>query len=143
MPSSGFVVLVVEDDVLIRIDVAGAFEASGWAVLEAGSGHAALELCGSDTQVDALITDINLSDGATGWDVAWAFWRRDAIPVIYMSANSDLPQRRVPQSRFVAKPCLSSALIEQCVHLHARFRQEKIRRPIQSGRAPAGSSPPG
>jgi CheY-like chemotaxis protein len=95
-------------------------------VLEAGSGHAALEHCGSDTPVDALITDINLSDGATGWDVAWAFWRRDAIPVIYTSANSDLPDRRVPQSRFLAKPSLSSALIEECVHLHARFRQRSL-----------------
>ena len=106
MTSSGFVVLVVEDDVLTRIDVAGAFEASGWAVLEAGSGQAALELCNSDTPVDALVTDIDLGNGATGWDVARAFWRRDALPVIYMSANPDVPHRRVPQSRFVAKPCL-------------------------------------
>jgi len=138
MTSSGFVVLVVEDDVLIRIDVAGAFEASGWAVLEAGSSRAALEFCGADTPVDALITDINLADGATGWDVAWAFWRRDAIPVIYTSASSDLPDRRVPQSRFLAKPCLSSALVEDCVHLHARFRQDRMRRwPMESSRNPA------
>ena len=127
MTSSGFIVLVVEDDVLTRIDVAEAFEAAGWAVLEAGSGQAALELCDSETQVDALVTDINLGNGATGWDVARAFWRRDAIPVIYMSANPDVPQRRVPQSRFVAKPCLSSELIEECVQLHGRFREEKTR----------------
>ena len=38
MTSPGFVVLVVEDDVLTRIDVAGAFEASGCAVLEAAKG---------------------------------------------------------------------------------------------------------
>ena len=138
MTSSGFVVLVVEDDVWTRIDVAGALEASGWVALEAGSGQAALELCGSDTPVDALITDIDLGDGATGWDVARAFWRRDAIPVIYMSANPDVPHRRVPHSRFVAKPCLSSALIEECVHLHARFRQERMRHwSIESGRDPA------
>ena len=128
MTSSGFVVLVVEDDVLTRIDVAGAFEAAGWAVLEAGSGQAALELCNSDTQVDALVTDIDLGNGATGWDVAQAFWRRDAIPIIYMSANPDAPHRRVPQSRFVAKPCRSSALMEECVHLHGRFREDKTSR---------------
>jgi CheY-like chemotaxis protein len=132
MPSSGFIVLVVEDDVLTRIDVVGAFEASGWAVLEAASGQAALELCDLETPVDALVTDIDLGNGATGWDVARAFWRRDALPVIYMSANPDVPQRRVPQSRFVAKPCLSSELIEECVQLHARFREEKTR-PIEPG----------
>ena len=111
MSSLGFVVLVVEDDVLTRIDVVGAFEASGWAVLEAGSGQAALELCNLDTPVDALVTDIDLGKGATGWDVARAFWRRDVLPVIYVSANPDVPHLRVPHSRFVAKPCLSSELI--------------------------------
>ena len=58
MTSSGFVALVVEDDALTRFDVAGAFKASGWAVLEAASGELALKLCNSDTPVDALITDI-------------------------------------------------------------------------------------
>jgi CheY-like chemotaxis protein len=135
MTSSGFVVLVVEDDVLTRIDVARTFEASGWVALEAGSGQAALELCNSDTPVDALVTDIDLGNGATGWDVAQAFWRRDAIPVVYTSANPDMPRCRVPQSRFLAKPCLSFALIKECVQLHARFRQEKTRRwPIESSR---------
>ena len=138
MTSSGFVVLVVEDDVLTRIDVAEAFEAAGWVVVEAGSGQAALELCNSDTQVDALVTDINLGNGATGWDVAQAFWRRDAIPIIYMSANPDAPHRRVPQSRFVAKPCRSSALMEECVHLHGRFREDKTSR--QSNPAAATSA---
>ena len=136
MTSPGFVVLVVEDDVLTRIDVAGAFEASGCAVLEAASGQAALALCSSDTPVDALVTDIDLGNGATGWDVARAFWARDAIPV--MSANPDVPQRRVPRSRFVAKPCLSSALIQECAHLHARFREADARPwPIESRPAPA------
>ena len=138
MASSGFVVLVVEDDFLILIDVAGAFEASGWTVLEAGSGQAALELCNSDTQVDALVTDIDLGNGTTGWDVAKAFWRRDALPVIYMSGNAHSPHLHVPHSRFVAKPCLSSALLEECVHLHESFRWDKTERwPIEPGRDPA------
>ena len=138
MTSSGFVVLVVEDDFLTLIDVAGAFEASGWTVLEAGSGQAALGLCNSDTQVDALVTDIDLGNGTTGWDVAQAFWRRDALPVIYMSGNADSPHLRVPHSRFVAKPCPSSALIDECVHLHERFRWDKAERwSIEPGRDPA------
>jgi len=134
MRSSGFVVLVVEDDVFTRIDVAGAFEASGWTVLEAASGKSALELCGSDTQVDLLITDIDLGSGPTGWDVARSFWRRDALPVIYVSANPDAPHRHVPQSRFVAKPCSSSALVEACERLHEGFWRRK------SGRDAGGSS---
>ena len=123
MRSQAFVVLVVEDDVLTRIDIAGAFEASGWAVLEAASGESALELCHSDTHVDALVTDIDLGGGASGWDVARAFWQRDVLPVIYMSASADNPHCHVAQSRFVAKPCRSSVLIEECLCLHQRFQQ--------------------
>src|SRR2546423_15227939 len=94
MASLSFVVLVVEDDALTRLDIAGAFEASGWAVLEATSGEAALALCNRGTHVDALITDIDLGGGASGWDVPRAFWQRDGLPVIYLSASPDLPPRR-------------------------------------------------
>ncbi|TMJ04265.1 MAG: response regulator [Alphaproteobacteria bacterium] len=124
MTSSGFVALVVEDDVLTRMDIAGAFVARGWAVLEAASGEAALALCNSGTRVDALITDIDLGGGASGWDVACAFWQRGVLPVIYVSASTDLPHRRVLQSRFMAKPCRPSALIEACAHLHESFRRQ-------------------
>ena len=128
MTSPGFVALVVEDDALTRIDLAMTFEASGWTVLEAASGDSALELCHSDTHVDALITDIDLGGGASGWDVARAFWQRDVLPVIYVSASTDMPHRRVLQSRFMAKPCRLSALVEECAHLHEDLRQEKLRR---------------
>ena len=128
MTSFSFVVLVVEDDALTRMDITGAFAASGWAVLEAPSGEAALALCDCGTHVDALVTDIDLGGGASGWDVARAFWQRDVLPVIYVSASTDMPHRRVLQSRFMAKPCRLSALIEECAHLHEDLRQEKLRR---------------
>ena len=128
MPSLGFVVLVVEDELLTRFDVATAFEASGCTVLEANSGASALELCQSDTQVDALVTDINLGNGTTGWDVAQAFWRRAALPVVYTSGDADSPQRRVPQSCFVAKPCRSFVLVQACVRLREGFRREQAER---------------
>ena len=128
MTSLSFVVLVVEDDALTRMDLAGAFEESGWAVLEAASAEAALALCDCGAHVDALVTDIDLGGGASGWDVARAFWQRDVLPVIYVSASTDMPHRRVLQSRFMTKPCRPSALIDECAHLHEDFRQEKLRR---------------
>ena len=141
MTSPGFVVLVVEDDVFTLIDVAGAFEESGWTVLEAGSGQAALELCNSDTQVDALITDIDLGNGTTGWDVAQAFWRRDALPVVYTSGDADTPHLRVPHSRFVAKPCPPSVLVDACAHLPERYPREETGRWPSSPAATAPDRP--
>jgi CheY-like chemotaxis protein len=112
-----YVVLVVEDDALIRMDLAAELSASGWAVLEAGSGRDALAICDAGVPIDVLVTDINLGNGTSGWDVARAFWLRDNIPVIYMSGNRDDSQHHVPKSRFMPKPCRAVELIETCLAL--------------------------
>ena len=114
------VVLVVEDNALVRIDLAETLRSWGWSVLEADSAEEALDLCTSGEHVDVLVTDINLGNGTTGWDVARAFWLRGSIPVIYMSGNADNPLRHVPASAFMAKPCRPPEVIETCLRLHAR-----------------------
>jgi two-component system cell cycle response regulator CpdR len=118
MASRRYVVLIVEDDVFVRMDLASELVASGWSVIEAHSGRDALAICDAGVLVDVLVTDINLGTGTTGWDVARAFWLRDRIPVIYTSGNPDDPQRHVPASRFVAKPCRAAELSEVCSGLH-------------------------
>jgi CheY-like chemotaxis protein len=122
MASPRFVVLVVEDNALIRLDLAASLDALGLTVLEAGSAEEALNLCNSGRQVDVLVTDINLGNGTTGWDVARAFWLREPLPVIYMSGNADNPQRHVPASAFMAKPCPPPEVIATCLRLHAHHR---------------------
>jgi len=84
--SHRYVVLIVEDDVFVRMDLAAELSAAGWSVLEAASGRQALNVCESGEHVDLLLTDINLGVGMTGWDVARTFWLRESTPVIYMSA---------------------------------------------------------
>lgn len=118
MVSHRSVVLIVEDDVFVRMDLAAELSAAGWSVLEANSGSEALAVCDAGVAVDMLVTDINLGNGTTGWDVARAFWLRGAIPVIYMSGNPDDPQHHVPASRFMAKPCRAAELSEICSGLH-------------------------
>lgn len=120
MASPGLVVLIVEDNALIRLDLAISLDALGVTVLEAGSAEEALDLCNCGRHIDVLVTDINLGNGTTGWDVARAFWLRDSIPVIYMSGNADNPLRHVPASAFMAKPCQPAGVIETCLRLHSR-----------------------
>ncbi|MGB9364598.1 MAG: response regulator [Xanthobacteraceae bacterium] len=122
MASPRLVVLIVEDNALIRLDLAASLASLGWGVLEADSGKDALDLCTSGRHIDVLVTDINLGNGTTGWDVARAFWLRNSIPVIYMSGNADDPLHHVPASAFMAKPCLPPEVIETCLRLHAHHR---------------------
>jgi CheY-like chemotaxis protein len=118
MVSRRYVVLVVDDDVLIRTTLATDLAVAGWSVLEAKSGREALAICDAGVPVDVLVTDINLGKGASGWDVARAFWLRRSVPVIYLSGNRDDPGHHVPASRFMAKPCEPAELNDLCMLLH-------------------------
>jgi two-component system cell cycle response regulator CpdR len=115
---SSSVILVVEDEWLLRQAMVDELSAAGWSVLEATSGKSALELLESDGPIDLLITDIRLGDAITGWDVADAFRRNNArVPVIYVSANSACEHRRVKNSVFLNKPCRFDRLLEACQSL--------------------------
>lgn len=106
------VALVVEDEWLVRMEIAVAFEAAGWIVLEAGSGEEAVGFLADGHAIDILVTDIRLTGPMTGWEVA-EICRAELpdIPVIYASANPPIAARQVPDSIFVEKPTAISALI--------------------------------
>jgi CheY-like chemotaxis protein len=55
------VVLVVEDEFLVRCGVADEFREAGYIVVEIPSGEEAIALCKSGTAIDMVFTDINSS----------------------------------------------------------------------------------
>ena len=114
--------LVVEDEWLLRLELAEELSSAGWAVLEAGTGEEALKLLNQvqaeHKAIDFLVTDIRLGGLVTGWDVAEAcrnFWPH--IPVIYVSANPIAETRRVPDSAFLSKPVEVEHLLSICRRL--------------------------
>lgn len=109
------VVLIVEDEALVRFATVTQFRADGWTVLEAGNGEHAVLLLGANQRIDALVTDIQLEGQLTGWDVADAFRASDRdIPVIYASGNLSDPARRVEGSAFFSKPWSNADLVDAC-----------------------------
>ncbi len=114
--------LVVEDEWLLRLELAEELTAAGWAVREAASGEEALRLI-ADLQnkgeaVEFLVTDIRLGGAVNGWDVAEAcrkLW--PALPVIYVSANPIDERRRVVGSAFLGKPVSVDMLTSLCRQL--------------------------
>lgn len=84
----GLTVLVVEDDWLVRENIAGEFRREGWTVLEAGTGASALRRLRETKILDVPIRDIRLADATTGWDIAEAArGLHSKIPVIYARAS--------------------------------------------------------
>ena len=112
------VVLVVEDEFLIRDNIVGHFREAGCLVLEAQSGEQALALLRQDRVIDVVFTDIRLSGELTGWDVGAAcraMW--SDVAVIYASGHSVEPERCVSGSMFFDKPYRPERVLEACQSL--------------------------
>ena len=58
--NSARVVLVVEDEALVRATIVDEFRSYGWQVLEAASGEHAIALM-ADNHIDVVFTDIQLA----------------------------------------------------------------------------------
>jgi CheY-like chemotaxis protein len=114
----GLTALVVEDDWLLRETIVDALQEIGWTVLEAASGASALTVLREVKTVDLLVTDIQLADAVTGWDIAEAFRVSDpTLPVIYASGNPANNGRRVAESVFLSKPLENRELALACRQL--------------------------
>jgi CheY-like chemotaxis protein len=112
------VVLVVEDEIWVRLDVASCLEDAGYVVVEASTGETAIALCNSSTSIDMVITDINLGGSTSGWDVAECLRSsRPNVRVVYTSEKSADPGRCVAGSVFVSKPYRHSDILDVCQRL--------------------------
>lgn len=90
-PLRGRTLLVCEDDVFIRMDIAEILRGFGAIVVEAGDGAAALERVAAGG-IDALITDVGLPD-RSGVDIAIEARRLyPGLPVVFASGRAVLPE---------------------------------------------------
>jgi CheY-like chemotaxis protein len=67
------IILIVEDEALVRLDAAESLRKGGYRVHEAANASDAMESLQSEFTVDLLFTDINLGKGMNGIELAlWA-----------------------------------------------------------------------
>lgn len=100
------VVLVVEDDILIRMDTADMITSAGYEVVEAGNADDAIDILQSRTVIDVVFTDVQMPGSMDGLRLATAV--RDRWPPIKIITASG--QIRINDgglakgSRFLRKP---------------------------------------
>ncbi len=86
----GELVLVVEDDDLVREVTLKRIESLGYAVIEAKTGPEALRQLQSEELVQLVLSDIVMPGGMTGYDVArWVTSNRPEIKVILCSGYNE------------------------------------------------------
>jgi two-component system, response regulator PdtaR len=100
------VILVVEDDELLRLHAAGLLEENGFGVVEAANADAALKLLETRDDVRLLFTDIQMPGSCDGMDLARQVHARwPSILLVITSGQIKPAQAEIPDhGRFVGKP---------------------------------------
>jgi CheY-like chemotaxis protein len=99
-------VLIVEDDSLVRMDTADMMDGFGFGVLEARDADEAIRLLESRFDITVMLTDIEMHGSMNGLKLAWLVHGRwPPIKIIITSgkvkpAGGDLPDG----GRFLPKP---------------------------------------
>ena len=107
------VVLIVEDEPLLRLDAASTIEEAGFGTLEARSADEAIAFLETDDRIAIVFADIDLPGGMDGQHLAVVVRHRwPPVEVLLTSGyvmvgNDDLPER----GRFLAKPYSAGQLI--------------------------------
>jgi CheY-like chemotaxis protein len=111
------VVLIVEDEALVRLSAVGMLEDAGFRMIEAVNGDDALELLEADSDVQLLFTDVNMPGAINGLALAkrvhdrWPHIRIMVASARPMSQPNELPAG----SRFEQKPYSADTMVR-----HAR-----------------------
>jgi DNA-binding response OmpR family regulator len=98
-------ILLVEDEVLLRLDIADFLQDEGYRVLSAASAGEAVSVLSSGEAIDAVVTDVQMPGSMNGLDLAR--WTREYLPdiaVLIMSGCLPLNPQMVPDAMLISKP---------------------------------------
>jgi DNA-binding response OmpR family regulator len=104
-------VLVVEDEVFIQLQMESTLEEGGFKVILARTGERAIQVLDAQKPpICALITDVNLGPGMSGWEVAK---HAREIPVIYVTGHGgeEWASHGLPKTILISKPFAAAQLL--------------------------------
>jgi CheY-like chemotaxis protein len=111
LPASGpraSVVLIVEDEAMLRLALADHLQGCGFMVLEACDAHGAIEIIEAGGEIDVVFTDVKMPGEMDGFGLAK--WVRDNQPGLAVfvasgySGKFDLAHELCADEQFFAKP---------------------------------------
>jgi two-component system, response regulator PdtaR len=114
-------ILVVEDEVLIRIMIADDLTAAGFNVIQAVTADEALKILYTSVEIDMVLTDVRMPGRLNGLDLArlvrmnWPNMKVIIVSADYHGAIADMPA-----DAFFSKPYLTPDLIASINQLLAK-----------------------
>ena len=124
-------ILFVEDETLVRMDMAEFLRECGYRVYEASTAKEAMKYLQAKFVVDLVFTDINLSDDMNGLELGeWTLRERPGVKVLVTTGDAsrtvDIPQA---VGLVLAKPYTSRDLLD-------RVRQALTKPSVDGGAGP-------
>jgi len=110
------VVIVIDDEPLIRQLLRDTLEEAGFEVVEAANDREALAAIATERPdgLAGLVTDVNLGKSASGWEIAQKARERDpGLPIVYVTGDSghEWASQGVPHSVVIAKPFAPAQIV--------------------------------
>ncbi len=106
------VVLIVEDEFLLRMDAVEMIAAAGFEVVEAGNADEAIDILETGRDITVVFTDIQMPGSMDGLKLARAVRGRwPPIKIVATSGQVDLREADLPEGgRFLPKPYSSGEI---------------------------------
>ena len=107
-------ILFVEDEALVRMDMAEFLRECGYRVHEAANAKEAIEALQSKFAVDLVFTDINLGEGMNGLELAgWTLSHRPGVKVVVTTGISQVELPPEVVEPLLAKPYTGRSLLDR------------------------------
>jgi CheY-like chemotaxis protein len=113
MSDQSVAVLVVEDELLVRMDVASTLEDAGFKVYEAVNADEAVGLLEEFADIYVLVTDVDMPGSIAGLELAHYVRSRRPIKIIVTSGHRQIAIRDLPPAAvFLEKPYRPDDIVE-------------------------------
>lgn len=107
-------VLVVEDEVLVRMPIAEYLRDCGYNVLEAGDAGEAIHLVDAEEPVDVVFSDVRMPGAMNGFDLArWIRTHHPEVQVLLTSGYSAARDADDTQVKLIEKPYSQAQVLKR------------------------------
>jgi CheY-like chemotaxis protein len=122
------IVLIVEDDFLIRMDAAEMIVAGGFEVVEAGNADQAILILEDRSDITVVFTDVQMPGSMDGLKLAVMIRRRwPPIMLVATSGLVDVRENDLPEGgRFLPKPYSPVQIVRMLRELTSKAAQADV-----------------
>ena len=109
------VVLIAEDEVLVRMLIADVLQDEGYRIIEAANATEALRVLEARPDIHVVVTDIEMPPGLNGIELAAEVRERWPFVQVLVTSGLVFPAELPEGAVFIAKPWTAESLA-RCVH---------------------------